>query len=155
MVKCQYFALGVAKMACRKSPRIIIISFCNTSNKIFKTSWSSLEFDHHSSSLIITHHHPSSPIITHHHPSSSAVIRHHPPSSAIVRRRLGAIECPKRPPRGQGDYGPLKEEKEGSSPCAVGHSSPTAARGRQLIYMWKLVYSRSPPAGHVCYFDMF
>ena len=35
MVKCQYFALGVAKMACQKTPRIIHIFFCNTSNEIF------------------------------------------------------------------------------------------------------------------------
>ncbi len=35
MVKCKYFALGVAKMASQKTHIIIHIYFCNTSNEIF------------------------------------------------------------------------------------------------------------------------
>ena len=35
MVKCQYFALGVTKIACQKTPTIIHTFCCNTSNEIF------------------------------------------------------------------------------------------------------------------------
>ena len=51
------------------------------------------------------------------------------------------------PPGAQGSpLGPLKDPL---GPLK-GHSCPTAARGGPRIYILKLVYSRSPPAGHVC-----